>query len=109
MRMPSLVIAHVEIADVPGRGRVGGVLYDALCSDQFGAALLRAMTQGAGGVGEKGAFAGTALTALREVPSDTPLIPRLTSAEQTNSSIVYGDRLMLKIFRVIEEGPSLEY
>ena len=36
-------------------------------------------------------------------------MPRLTSAEQTNSSIVYGDRLMLKIFRVIEEGPSLEY
>jgi maltose alpha-D-glucosyltransferase/alpha-amylase len=36
-------------------------------------------------------------------------VPRLTSAEQTNSSVVYGDRLMLKIFRVIEEGPSLEY
>jgi predicted trehalose synthase len=34
--------------------------------------------------------------------------PRLASAEQTNSSLVYGDKLMLKIFRAIEEGPSLE-
>jgi maltose alpha-D-glucosyltransferase / alpha-amylase len=109
MRLPMLVIANVTLADVPGRGKVSGVLYDALCSDQFGAALLRAMTQGSGGTGEKGAFTGTALTALREVTPETPLIPRLTSAEQTNSSIVYGDRLMLKIFRVIEEGPSLEY
>ncbi|HEY5947955.1 MAG TPA: maltose alpha-D-glucosyltransferase [Kofleriaceae bacterium] len=109
MRMPSLVIANVTIADVPGRGHVSGVLYDALCSDAFGAALLRAMTQGTGGKGEHGALTGTALAALREVPAETPLIPRLTSADQTNSSILYGDKLMLKIFRVIEEGPSLEY
>ena len=109
MRMPALVIARVAIENVPGRGTVHGVLYDALCSDVFGAGLLGAMTQGAGGTGEHGLLTGTALDALRELPADTPLIPRLTSAEQTNSSIVYGDKMMLKIFRVIEEGPSLEY
>ncbi|HEY5921630.1 MAG TPA: maltose alpha-D-glucosyltransferase [Kofleriaceae bacterium] len=109
MRVPSLVIAHVTLEDVPGRGQITGVLYDALAADTFAAALLRAMTQGSGGTGERGAMTGTALHALREVQADTPLVPRLTSAEQTNSSIVYGDRLMLKIFRVIEEGPSLEF
>jgi maltose alpha-D-glucosyltransferase/alpha-amylase len=109
LRLPSLVIAHVDVANAPGRGHIGGVLYDALCSDQFGAALLRAMVQGVGGTGDKGSFTGNALAALREVPAETPLTPRLTSAEQTNSSIVYGDKLMLKILRVVEEGPSLEY
>jgi maltose alpha-D-glucosyltransferase/alpha-amylase len=109
MRTPTLVIANLTIQDVPGRGTVTGVLYDALCSDAFGGALLRAMTQGAGGTGEHGKLTGSALAALRDVPPETPLVPRLTSAEQTNSSVVYGDRLMLKIFRVIEEGPSLEY
>jgi maltose alpha-D-glucosyltransferase / alpha-amylase len=109
MRLPSLVIAHVTLDQVPGRGQVTGVLYDALCSEQFGAALLRAMTQGSGGIGEHGVLAGTALAALRDLPADTPLVPRLQSAEQTNTSIVYGDKLMLKIFRAIEDGPSLEY
>jgi maltose alpha-D-glucosyltransferase/alpha-amylase len=109
MRTPALVIANVTMSDVPGRGQVSGVLYDALCADTFGGALLRAMTQGSGGKGHHGTFTGSALAALRDVPADTPLVPRLTNAEQTNSSIVYGDKLMLKIFRVIEEGPSLEY
>jgi maltose alpha-D-glucosyltransferase/alpha-amylase len=84
------------------------VLYDALSSDAFGAALLRAMRQGSGGSGQHGALTGSALAALRELPPDTPLPPRLSALEQTNNSIVYGDRLMLKLFRVIEEGPSLE-
>jgi maltose alpha-D-glucosyltransferase / alpha-amylase len=109
MRLPSLVIANVEVKDVEGRGTVTGVLYDALCSDVFGASLLRAMTQGHAGTGQYGTLTGSALAVLRDVPADTPLTPRLTSAEQTNSSIVYGDKLMLKVFRMIEEGPSLEY
>jgi len=109
MRAPSLVIANVTLSDVAGRGQIGGVLYDAMCADTFGGALLRSMTHGTGGKGEHGTFSGSALAALRDVPTDTPLLPRLTSAEQTNSSIVYGDKLMLKIFRVIDEGPSLEY
>jgi len=109
MRVPSLVIANVTVDDVPGRGQVTGVLYDGLIADTFGATLLRAMTQGSGGTGERGALTGTALSALRDLPPDTPLPPRLTSVEQTNSSIVFGDRLMLKLFRVVEEGPSLEY
>ncbi|HSD90241.1 MAG TPA: maltose alpha-D-glucosyltransferase [Kofleriaceae bacterium] len=109
MRTPALVIANLTIHDVPGRGTTTGVLYDALCSDAFGGVLLRAMTQGEGGTGEHGKLTGGALAALLEIPPETPLVPRLASAEQTNSSIVYGDRLMLKIFRVIEEGPALDY
>ncbi len=109
MRLPSLVIANVRIEDVPGRGTVSGVLYDALGVDAFGAALLRAMSHGKGGRGQLGELTGTALEALRELPADVPLVPRLGSAEQSNTSIAFGDKLMMKIFRVVEEGPSLEY
>jgi len=107
--IPSLVIANMTIADVPSRGTVTGTLYDALCLDSFNTALLRAMRSGGGGKGQRGVLAGSALAALKDIPAETPMPPRLSNAEQTNSSIIYGDRLMLKLLRVIEEGPSLEY
>jgi trehalose synthase-fused probable maltokinase len=48
-----------------------------------------------------------ALRALRADPSE-PLAPRALRAEQSNSSIVYGDRLVLKFFRRAEDGVNLD-
>ncbi|NVB77288.1 MAG: maltose alpha-D-glucosyltransferase [Kofleriaceae bacterium] len=109
MRTPTQVIAHVEVHDAPGRGTVTGVIYEGLSSETLDSALLRVMTTGAGGAGHHGALTGVALPALKEAPPDVPLLPRLTGAEQTNSSIIFGERFVLKMFRVIEEGPSLEF
>jgi len=109
MRMPALVIANVAIGDVPGRDRpLNGVLYDALVADGFNATLLRSMTHGTGAIGQHGRLAGDALAALRELPPETPLVPRASAADQSNSGIVYGDRFMLKLFRAIEDGPNAE-
>ncbi|MGE0401874.1 MAG: maltose alpha-D-glucosyltransferase [Kofleriaceae bacterium] len=108
MRVPTLVIARVEVTDVPGRGTVGGVLYDALCSEAFNTKLMRAMVGGFRGTGEHGRLSGDAFAALREVDSETALVPRATAADQSNSGVVYGDRFMLKMFRVIEQGPNAE-
>jgi maltose alpha-D-glucosyltransferase/alpha-amylase len=111
MRIPGLAIANVTIHDVPGRGEhpVTGVLYDALCADGFNAALLKAMTEGAGAIGRHGRLTGDAFAALREVPPDVSLTPRATATDQSNSGVVYGDRFMLKLFRAIEEGPNAEF
>ena len=106
-RAPAMVIARVALTDVPDRGAVTGVLYDALCVDAFNAALLGAMTSGAAATGRVGALGGTAFAALREV-SDAALAGRATSADQSNSGVLYGDRFLLKLFRAIEEGPSAE-
>jgi maltose alpha-D-glucosyltransferase/alpha-amylase len=111
MRTPQLVIAQVAVANVPNRGDrpVTGVIYDALCADGFNTALMRAMTDGTGATGERGQLAGSAFTALREAGDVASLIPRATAADQSNSGVVYGDKLILKIFRAVEEGPNAEF
>jgi len=109
-RTPGMVIARVALSDVPERGSVNGLLYDALCSEAFNASLLAAMTGRTGPIatGRLGRLAGDAFTALRELPADTVLAPRAMAAEQSNSGVLYGDRFLLKLFRVVEEGPSAE-
>src|SRR5262249_27093712 len=70
--------------------------------------LLGAMTSGIAATGRPGRLAGDAFAALREIAGDGPLAARVLSLDQTNSSVVYGDRFLLKLFRVVEEGPSAE-
>src|SRR4029077_4520501 len=62
-----------------------------------------------GASGEVRAVSTNALRTLWQ-PSEGLLTPSLVRAEQSNSSVAYGDRLMLKIFRRVEEGlnPDLE-
>ncbi|HEY3806998.1 MAG TPA: maltose alpha-D-glucosyltransferase [Kofleriaceae bacterium] len=108
-RAPGFVIAQVRIDDVPGRGTVTGLLYDALASDAFDNALLGTMLRHQHATGRLGELGGSAFTALAELPPDTPLSPRATAADQSNSGVVYGDRFMLKLFRVLEDGPNAEF
>ncbi|MEO8840574.1 MAG: maltose alpha-D-glucosyltransferase [Kofleriaceae bacterium] len=97
---PNLVIANVAL-DMPARGHVSGVLYDAVCSDAFDQMLLGVLRGTA-----TAKITGTALAGLRGV--EGPLVARATSVDQTNSGIAYGDRFLLKLFRVLEDGPSAE-
>jgi maltose alpha-D-glucosyltransferase/alpha-amylase len=103
-------IATIAIAGTAGStGRpAGGVLVDAMSSEAFANRLLetmRAQTTIAGGRGE---LAGVAFESLAAREPETSLVPRLATAEQRNSSIHYGTRFVLKLFRVIAEGPSTE-
>ena len=88
------------------------VLVDALSDEQFLSCLLDAIAQGAvfcGARGEVRAVSTNAFAALWQ-PAQGPLLPSLMKAEQSNSSVAYGQRLVLKIFRRVEEGinPDLE-
>lgn len=40
------------------------------------------------------------------VKSDAPLVPRLVKAEQSNSSIIFGDLLIMKLFRRQQAGEN---
>lgn len=88
------------------------VLADALADKEFLRCLLEAIAPGACFVGVKGQIRAVSTSALATLspPLQPPLPPSLMNAEQSNSSVVYGQRLVLKIFRRVEEGlnPDLE-
>jgi maltose alpha-D-glucosyltransferase/alpha-amylase len=107
---PGLVIARVALTDVAERGSFHGVLYDAVSSEAFCAALLGTMLGGGGGAtGRAGRLTGDAFLALRDaIGAGVPLAARAMAVDQSNSSVLYGDRFLLKLFRVIEDGPSSE-
>ncbi len=104
--------AIVAEVDVTGRaGREQGVIYDALEEGSFGRALLDGVSRRRvwkGRAGELSAFPGSRFRELRGPESS--LEPRLLRQEQSNSSVAYGERLMLKLFRRPVDGinPELE-
>ena len=88
------------------------VLDDALSDERFLTSLLDAMAEGLSFRGAKGEVRAVSKSALRSLwqPSQGPLTPSLMKAEQSNSSVQYDQRLVLKLFRRVEEGlnPDLE-
>ena len=85
---------------VVARFREGGVLFDAVHDADFRAALF-ALIAGGGAVrsagGEIAGIAGAGLAG--GVPES-----RVLAVEQSNSSIIYGERVFLKLYRRLEEG-----
>ncbi len=107
---PHAVLAELEVAT--RQGVRSGVLFDALEDAAFCGNLLTALTRRRTLRGFGGEIVGTttkALAALRG-PADTPLPPSLLPVEQSNTSVRYGDRLLLKLFRRVAAGvnPELE-
>ncbi|HEX9374640.1 MAG TPA: maltose alpha-D-glucosyltransferase [Actinomycetota bacterium] len=87
-------------------------LIDAIWEPQFGGAVLAAIQRRRRSQGTTGTLASTpepAFGDLRSAVRDAPA-PIVLAAEQSNTSLVFGDRLILKIFRRPEEGvnPDLE-
>ncbi|MGH7506398.1 MAG: maltose alpha-D-glucosyltransferase [Longimicrobiales bacterium] len=85
------------------------VLFDALAAREVRSALL-ALAQGRRRAkGEKGEIHGVGSPELRRITGrNGDLRSRLVSVEQTNSSVIYADRIVLKLYRRPEEGTSLD-
>jgi maltose alpha-D-glucosyltransferase/alpha-amylase len=109
-RWPEHVIAEVTSSRSNGDG--DGILFDAAVDPDFLSTLLEIIARRRrhrGSVGELLPGTTQAFHQLRGDP-ETPLEPRVLKAEQSNSSVVYGDRFILKLFRCVEVGlnPDLE-
>lgn len=98
---------------ISGRGDAAGAVFtDALKSEEFLSLLLDAIQRGLVFRGESGEISTshTGSLELQETGAAGSLRPRAIKAEQSNSSIAYGERLMLKLIRRLEPGvnPDLE-
>jgi maltose alpha-D-glucosyltransferase/alpha-amylase len=86
-------------------------LYDALWNPDFSKTLLFAIGQGDRFTGETGTLIASPTQAYGDLISgESALDPAVLKAEQSNTSVSYGDRLLLKVYRRIENGvnPDLE-
>jgi maltose alpha-D-glucosyltransferase/alpha-amylase len=102
------IVAHLRDTD----GHDLGVLYDAIWADPFATALLEAVVQRRRFQGVIGTATATSTPRLRRLlDSKQPDIRSTTlHATHNNTAIVYGDRLILKLFRCVDTGvnPELE-
>jgi maltose alpha-D-glucosyltransferase/alpha-amylase len=109
-RWPEHVIAELASPGPDGDG--DGILFDAAVDPDFLSTLLEIIAKRRrhrGSVGELLPGTTQAFHQLRGDP-ESQLEPRVLKAEQSNSSVVYGDRFIIKLFRRIEDGlnPDLE-
>ena len=105
-RAPQAVLARVQQTDGEG------LLCEAWWEQPFGEALLAAIAHGQQLQGTAGVLCTLPTQAFADLrgPADVALVPTPLAAEQSNTSVVYGDRLILKLFRRVAAGvnPDLE-
>jgi maltose alpha-D-glucosyltransferase/alpha-amylase len=104
------VIARLQRVGAAHHG--AGYLYDPMWSAPFAKALLNAAAGRRRWKGQLGVLESTATPVLRtyQAAARRGLTPTTIEADHNNTSVVYGKRLILKLFRCVDEGlnPDLE-
>ena len=84
-------------------------LTDAVADERFARDLFELIRSRRRISNAQGALVGIATPALRPlIEGDPDLEPEASAREQSNTSIAYGSRLMLKLYRKLEEGVGLD-
>jgi trehalose synthase-fused probable maltokinase len=109
LQWPERVLVEVSL---PGENATVGILYDALLEPAFASGLLDMIQRrhaAKGSTGEVIAFSTRRFEELHD-DEDELFVPRVLKAEQSNSSIIFGNRLILKLFRRLDVGinPDVE-
>jgi maltose alpha-D-glucosyltransferase/alpha-amylase len=103
---------HAAVAWLRTPGADRGLLYDAVGPPGFADAILSIIARRRRAASSTGMLVGSTTRAFARLrgPEDLKLEAALSVAEQSNNSVVFGERLMLKVFRRLEEGvnPELE-
>ena len=101
-----LAITQARRADEPertttliARMKDGCLLYEPVADEKFGNALLEIIGRRKRLKGRAGLLNGAPSRAFRDLRDGGDLHPQVLKAEQSNTAIVYGERLFLKLFR----------
>ena len=99
---PNALLARVTT------GAEDGVLHEAIFNDSASEALLAIIAGGTEFSTREGSIHGVPSSALAQLqgPTREPPVPRRGSAEQSNTSILFGDKLIMKLFRRQQPGPN---
>jgi maltose alpha-D-glucosyltransferase/alpha-amylase len=105
---PQAIVARLQSPE----GGSESLLCDAMADNNFGKLLLQSIGRRGHFPGKGGRMIASPTPAFFRAmkPEETVPEPTAIKAEQTNTSISYGDRLILKLFRQLGEGinPELE-
>ncbi len=104
-QVPQAIIAKTIVGDEKG------VLYDGMHNERFRRALLEIIANRRVIKGSKGELSGAPREQFKGIVDESRIIEsRLISTKQSNTSIVYQDKAILKLFRRAEEGlnPDVE-
>jgi maltose alpha-D-glucosyltransferase/alpha-amylase len=97
---------HAAVIATLQTGQGSGILYDAVRNLEFCQALLESIIQRRQYRGTTGDVVATAASVLPRLRGDVsqPLPPVLLGVEQSNTSVRYGEQLILKLYRRLEAG-----
>ncbi|MDZ4797128.1 MAG: maltose alpha-D-glucosyltransferase [Bryobacteraceae bacterium] len=100
--------ADTVVAKLQARDGTTGVMYGAVGDPRFREALVSLIREGKAMRGRHGVIGGVPSPALLAQAATLPphLDSTLINAEQSNTSMIFGDRLIFKIFRKVEPGPN---
>lgn len=111
-RLQTLKDRHpLEIITPLSLGDVDGVLCDAVYFEEFRELLLKTIRERSkihgGQISHLAGMSGS--NTVRSFPTKAELFPsRVATVVQNNTSILYGDRLLLKMYRKLEDGINPE-
>ena len=104
----SFIIARLNF----NRTNQAGVLYDAIASKEFCRSLLGLFSSRKSPGGSFGQLEATHTSEFEKIVTESggALEPSVVKAEQSNTSIIFGEKLILKLFRRQDSGvnPELE-
>ncbi|HEX2930543.1 MAG TPA: putative maltokinase, partial [Candidatus Binatia bacterium] len=99
---PQAVVAHLKISDPQSEG----ILCDAIYDSAFAKALMTALSRNRRFKADGAELLAEPSKVFHQVAgaAETTLEPTVLKREQSNTSVVYGDRLILKLIRRVTEG-----